>query len=82
MLHPHHHHDLPLLLLSLTCRKQATWETPPTLNGVRVPKGHTAETVELSQVQILKTKHFRDPKSEQLVPELTPTSTPDPLTLP
>ncbi|KAM4735513.1 immunoglobulin superfamily DCC subclass member 3 isoform 2-T2 [Anableps anableps] len=31
------------------CRKQGSWETPPTLNGVRGPKGPTAENIELSQ---------------------------------
>ncbi|XP_044064048.1 immunoglobulin superfamily DCC subclass member 3-like [Siniperca chuatsi] len=34
---------------SLFCRKAASWETPPTLNGVRGPKGHTPESIELSQ---------------------------------
>ncbi|XP_045897697.1 immunoglobulin superfamily DCC subclass member 3-like, partial [Micropterus dolomieu] len=34
---------------NLFCRKAASWETPPTLNGVRGPKGHVAESIELSQ---------------------------------
>ncbi|XP_069576352.1 immunoglobulin superfamily DCC subclass member 3-like [Brachyistius frenatus] len=34
---------------NLFCRKAASWETPPTLNGVRVAKGHEAESIELSQ---------------------------------
>ncbi|XP_030605768.1 immunoglobulin superfamily DCC subclass member 3-like [Archocentrus centrarchus] len=31
------------------CRKAESWETPPTLNSVRGPKGHTPESFELSQ---------------------------------
>ncbi|XP_039974319.1 immunoglobulin superfamily DCC subclass member 3-like [Xiphias gladius] len=34
---------------SLFCRKAVSWEAPPTLNGVRGPKGHTPESIELSQ---------------------------------
>ncbi|XP_026173419.1 immunoglobulin superfamily DCC subclass member 3 [Mastacembelus armatus] len=34
---------------SLFCRKAASWEAPPTLDGVRGPKGHTPESIELSQ---------------------------------
>nr|XP_046256495.1 immunoglobulin superfamily DCC subclass member 3-like isoform X1 [Scatophagus argus]XP_046256496.1 immunoglobulin superfamily DCC subclass member 3-like isoform X1 [Scatophagus argus] len=34
---------------SLFCRKDVSWETPPTLNGVRGPKGQTPESIELSQ---------------------------------
>nr|XP_020474375.1 immunoglobulin superfamily DCC subclass member 3-like [Monopterus albus] len=34
---------------SLFCRKVESWEAPPTLNGVRCPKGYTPETIELSQ---------------------------------
>ncbi|XP_021169262.2 immunoglobulin superfamily DCC subclass member 3 isoform X1 [Fundulus heteroclitus] len=34
---------------SFICRKEASWETPPTLNGVSGPKGHAAENIELSQ---------------------------------
>ncbi|KAM9309171.1 immunoglobulin superfamily DCC subclass member 3 [Pholidichthys leucotaenia] len=44
---------LLLLLLgykrNFFCRKVETWEAPPTLNGVRGPKGHTPESIELSQ---------------------------------
>ncbi|CAI5661408.1 immunoglobulin superfamily DCC subclass member 3 [Oreochromis niloticus] len=31
------------------CRRGESWETPPTLNGVSGPKGHTPESFELSQ---------------------------------
>ncbi|XP_037532418.1 immunoglobulin superfamily DCC subclass member 3-like [Nematolebias whitei] len=34
---------------SFFCRKKPSWETPPTLIGVRGPKGHTPESIELSQ---------------------------------
>ncbi|KAM7382784.1 hypothetical protein PAMP_002494 [Pampus punctatissimus] len=34
---------------SFLCRKAASWETPPTLYGVRDPKIHTPESIELSQ---------------------------------
>uniref|UniRef100_A0A3Q3MZ09 Immunoglobulin superfamily DCC subclass member 3-like n=1 Tax=Mastacembelus armatus TaxID=205130 RepID=A0A3Q3MZ09_9TELE len=34
---------------SLFCRKAASWEAPPTLDGVRGPKGHTPESIELKQ---------------------------------
>ncbi|KAG7218840.1 hypothetical protein INR49_019682 [Caranx melampygus] len=37
------------ILLGYRRRKNASWETPPTLNGVRCPKGHTPENIELSQ---------------------------------
>ncbi|XP_068425810.1 immunoglobulin superfamily DCC subclass member 3-like, partial [Clinocottus analis] len=34
---------------SFFCRKSASWETPPTLNGVTGAKGQTPESIELSQ---------------------------------
>ncbi|XP_035529125.1 protogenin A-like [Morone saxatilis] len=34
---------------SLFCRKEVSWEAPPTLNAVRGAKGHTPESIELSQ---------------------------------
>ncbi|KAM8734133.1 immunoglobulin superfamily DCC subclass member 3 [Acanthopagrus schlegelii] len=34
---------------SLFCRKEVSWVTPPTLNGVGGPKGHTPESIELNQ---------------------------------
>ncbi|XP_015246780.1 PREDICTED: immunoglobulin superfamily DCC subclass member 3-like [Cyprinodon variegatus] len=34
---------------SFICRKEASWETPPTLNGVRGPKSPTGENIELNQ---------------------------------
>ncbi|MEQ2225729.1 hypothetical protein ILYODFUR_020352, partial [Ilyodon furcidens] len=34
---------------SFICRKEVSWEAPPTLNGVRGPKGLAAESIELSQ---------------------------------
>ncbi|XP_026226944.1 immunoglobulin superfamily DCC subclass member 3-like [Anabas testudineus] len=34
---------------SLFCRKEVSWEAPPTFSGVRGPKNHTPEVIELSQ---------------------------------
>ncbi|XP_055359377.1 immunoglobulin superfamily DCC subclass member 3-like isoform X2 [Betta splendens] len=34
---------------SLFCRKQVTWEAPPTLNVVRGPENHAPEVIELNQ---------------------------------
>ncbi|KAM4581070.1 immunoglobulin superfamily DCC subclass member 3 [Odontesthes bonariensis] len=34
---------------SVLCRKAASWEAPPPLSDVRGPKGHTPESLELSQ---------------------------------
>ncbi|XP_074539372.1 immunoglobulin superfamily DCC subclass member 3 [Halichoeres trimaculatus] len=34
---------------SLFCKKKESWETPPPLNGIRGHKGHTPESMELSQ---------------------------------
>ncbi|XP_072249471.1 immunoglobulin superfamily DCC subclass member 3-like [Leuresthes tenuis] len=38
-----------LSVLSVFCRKAASWEAPPTHHGVRGPKGGPPESIELSQ---------------------------------
>ncbi|KAI3360374.1 hypothetical protein L3Q82_002239 [Scortum barcoo] len=57
---------LLFILLGYRRRKEVRWETSPTLNDVRGPKGHTPESIELSQTVMFPVRMFSMVQEEKL----------------